>query len=42
MGIEAYITIAILSVTFVLLIKTKIPPVAVFKEGGRNQVVAEQ
>lgn len=30
MGIEAYITIAILSVTFALLIKTKTPPVAVF------------
>jgi di/tricarboxylate transporter len=30
MSIEAYITIAVLSLTFVLLIKTKIPSVAVF------------
>lgn len=30
MSVDAYITIAILALTFGLLIKTKLPPVAVF------------
>jgi hypothetical protein len=30
MSIDAYITIIILAITFALLIKSKIPPVAIF------------